>query len=140
MRTCAASARGSSRATLSSSPDAFPLDASRRGRVPSSARGGRSISEPADIRFKQLEESVTALVDRYRRSQLEIASLRRDLAERDERLRRQDREIRALAERRDDAAKRLDQLIAELDRLDAELAQGEEAPAPRRAGSGASRG
>jgi predicted nuclease with TOPRIM domain len=86
--------------------------------------GGGPIPEPAGIHdFKRLEEAVIALVDRYRRAQTEITSLRRDLAERDVRLRSREEEIRELAGRRQDVAKRLDQLIDELERLDAELAE-----------------
>ena len=84
--------------------------------------GGELIPEPTGHEFKQLEEAVAALVDRHRRAQHEISTLRRELAEREQRLRTQDDELRRLNQRRQDATRRLDQLVAELDRLDAQIA------------------
>ena len=84
--------------------------------------GGRQIPDSRAIPdFKRLEEAVTALVDRYHRAQHQIAALRRDLAERDQRIQSQTREIRELNQCHQDVAKRLDDLIGELDRLDAQL-------------------
>jgi len=86
--------------------------------------GGGPIPDAAHMHdFKRLEEVVTALVDKYRRAQAQVAGLRRDLAERDRRLRGQEQAIRELNQGRQDVAKRLDQLIGELDRLDAELGE-----------------
>jgi chromosome segregation ATPase len=86
-------------------------------------RGGEAIPEALDSHgFKRLEEAVAALVDKHQRAQLQIAGLRRELAECDRRLRGQDLEIRQLRERREEAVKRIDLLVAELDRLDGQLA------------------
>lgn len=74
--------------------------------------------------FARLERVVSALVDRFQGAQGQVASLRRELAERDRRLQDQAREIRSLNQRHQDVAKRLDELIAELDRLDVQLAGG----------------
>lgn len=64
---------------------------------------------------------VAALVDKHQRALLQIAGLRRELAECDRRIRGQDQEIRKLRERREEAVKRIDLLVAELDRLDGQL-------------------
>lgn len=86
-----------------------------------SSEGG-PIPDTAIHDFKRLEEAVASLVDRYGRAQREIASLRAQLAERDQLIRSKDGEIRDLSQRRQETARRLDGLVDELTRLDDELA------------------
>jgi septal ring factor EnvC (AmiA/AmiB activator) len=86
-------------------------------------RGGEPIPEALDSHdFKRLEQAIAALVDKHRRAQVQIAALRRELADCDRRIRGQQQEIRQLLERREEAVKRIDLLVAELDRLDGQLA------------------
>lgn len=110
----------------------FSLDWPRRGPVFSDpSPGGGPIQEAiqsaaesqgGESELARLEQGVALLLERFRRVQEEVVSLRRQLAERDRRLQEQSREIRRLNQRHQDAAKRLDDLIAELDRLDEQLA------------------
>lgn len=80
-------------------------------------RGGRLI--PND--FERLASVVEELVERFQKLRQENAALRRNLADRDSRIRALDEKVLELNQLRRDVAKRIDDLVAHVDLLDAKL-------------------
>jgi septal ring factor EnvC (AmiA/AmiB activator) len=84
-----------------------------------------STGEVGDVQeaygFDRLERAVAALVEQHERMQKENGELRRDLAEKTDRLRALEEQLLEANQRRKDVAKRVDDLIAQLDQLDAQL-------------------
>jgi len=82
--------------------------------------------EPDEVYgFDRLEVAVRALVERSERLDEECADLRRQLAQRDERVEVLEAELIDANQLRQDVGKRIDELIAQIDLLDAQLESGE---------------
>jgi chromosome segregation ATPase len=96
-------------------------------RYDSPDRGGDAI--PADERdfydWGRLEEAISNLVESRDRLQRENRALRRDLENRDRRLRLLDGQLLEANQKRKDIAKRIDELITQIDFLDTRLAEPE---------------
>jgi len=89
--------------------------------------GGFPISVVARDSYDlgRLERALTDLVDAYGRQQEETVLLRRQLEEKDLRLRSLEGQVLEANQKRQDVAKRIDELIAQLDHLDQQLAEAE---------------
>ena len=90
--------------------------------------GGSLISDGSrnDYDFKRLERAVVALVGRHEKLRSENAALRRDLLEREQRIRHLDEQLLETNQRRQDVGKHIDELIAQIDQLDAQFESQEE--------------
>jgi chromosome segregation ATPase len=86
--------------------------------IPDAGRDNRS---PELSPFDRLERLVRTLVDRHKVLERECTHLRRQLADRDERVHELDARIRDMNQTRQDAVKRIDELLAQLDRLEERL-------------------
>jgi len=98
--------------------DAFPAPS-----VGSAPARGCPIPDQADSAsdFERLERSVATLLEKHRRLVDENAALRREIEDREHRVRRLDEQVLELNQRRSDVTKRIDDLIAQLDHLEAQL-------------------
>jgi chromosome segregation ATPase len=83
--------------------------------------GGRVI--PND--FQRLSRVVGQLVDEFQKLRRENAMLRRDLGEREVKVRALEEKILELNQLRTDVAKRIDDLVAHVELLDAKLESAE---------------
>ena len=79
-----------------------------------------------DYDFERLERAVVALVGRHEKLRSENAALRRDLFEREQRIRNLDEQLLEANQRRQDVGKHIDELIAQIDQLDAQFESQEE--------------
>jgi septal ring factor EnvC (AmiA/AmiB activator) len=106
-----------------------PLDGFPALPVRSPHDGGSLISDDGqnDYDFERLERAVDALVRRHEGIRKENAALRRDLLDREQRIRRLDEQLLEANQRRKDVGKRIEELIAQLDQLDAQFDSQEEA-------------
>ena len=71
--------------------------------------------------FLRLERAVAKLVEDHERLLLDQDSLRKELAQRDQRVREFEQELLQAEQRRIDAVKRIDALIARLDEIESEV-------------------
>ena len=76
--------------------------------------------------FARLERAVASLAKSHRRLEQERAALRRELEDKNRRLRALDVQLIEANQRRQDVIKRVDELIAQIDQLDAQLGALEE--------------
>ena len=85
--------------------------------------GGFVISDDADNAhdFERLERAVEALATAHRTQKRENASLRRQVEERNRRIRALGEQVLAANQKRQDVAKRIDELITQLGHLDAQF-------------------
>jgi septal ring factor EnvC (AmiA/AmiB activator) len=79
-----------------------------------------------DYDFERLERAVAALVGRHEHLRDENAALRRDLSEKEQRIRHLDEQLLEANQRRQDVGKHIDELIAQIDQLDAQFESQEE--------------
>jgi septal ring factor EnvC (AmiA/AmiB activator) len=75
--------------------------------------------------WDRLERAVRSLVDQQESHRAEFQALRKQIAERDPRVRNLEAQLIDANHRRQDTGKRIDELIAQLDQLDAQLASAE---------------
>jgi hypothetical protein len=83
--------------------------------------GGPDIpdSKPDSYDFERLERVVSELAAAYRRQRVENATLRREIQQRNQRIRFLDGKLLEANQKRQDVAKRIDELIGQIDQLDA---------------------
>jgi chromosome segregation ATPase len=84
--------------------------------VPAESEAGHEAYD-----FDRLEAAVSVLAESHGRLRREAAELRRQIDQRNRRVRTLETELLASNQRRQDAVKRIDELISHLDQLDAEL-------------------
>jgi chromosome segregation ATPase len=75
--------------------------------------------------FERLESAVIALARRHQQTIRDNEKLRREIEERDRRIRALESETLELNQRRRDVAKRIDDLLAQIDQIDAQVAAGD---------------
>ena len=73
------------------------------------------------VSFLRLERAVAKLVEDHERFLQDRESLRKELAQRDQRVREFEQELVQSGQRRMDAVKRIDALVARLDEIESEV-------------------
>lgn len=87
------------------------------------SNGSDRRSAPYD--WDRLERAIRSLADQQEAYRAELRELRKQIAERDQRVRNLEAQLIDSNHRRQDTGKRIDDLIAQLDQLDAQLASAE---------------
>ena len=77
--------------------------------------------------WDRLERAVTLLAEEQQRLREELRAARRELSDREQRIRRYEAQLLEANQRRQDTGKRIDELISQLDQLDATLSSMEPA-------------
>jgi chromosome segregation ATPase len=81
---------------------------------------------PNDYDFERLERAVAALVADHEHLRSDMAALRGELHEKNQRIRHLDAQVLEANQRRQDVGKHIDELIAQIDQLDAQFESQEE--------------